>query len=496
MKRNETDQLAAFFFTKKMMKDVLNGQILSNFGHSPTSDQLEVVSAFSEFVFSSDAASLFLLRGFAGTGKTSLVSALVQTLRQLERSCVLMAPTGRAAKVFSAYACHEAFTIHKRIYRQQSLEQNAAFTLGFNALHHAFFFVDEASMVSRDGGLLDDLIQFVYGNGRGCRLVLVGDTAQLPPVGEDDSPALSPDVLRGYGMTVHAATLTQVVRQQEESGILWNATRLRHLLSRTVGVAGFAPTWRDGCKIRFYGFADVVNVPGSELIETLSDCYHRFGIDETIVVCRSNKRAVAYNNGIRNQILGREDELCQGDQLMIAKNNYHVLLHIEEGMEEGASFLANGDIAMVERVRNVRELYGFRFADCTLCMPDYSDLEFDATVLLDTLHAEAPALPRDRQEQLYQAVLEDYQDLPNKRERLKKLREDSYFNALQVKYAYAVTCHKAQGGQWSHVFIDQGYMTEEMLDRDYVRWLYTALTRATATVYFVNWREQQTLLPD
>jgi len=491
-----------------MLIDYLKEQIGANFGHLPTQDQENAIDLLAQFILSPESNRVFLLKGFAGTGKTSLLAAVVKTLEQLERPCVLMAPTGRAAKVFSLYADHPAFTIHKRIYRQKSIDADSIFSLNYNMLHRVFFIVDEASMISntqdysaQHASLLDDLISFVYAGDQQCRLILVGDTAQLPPVGEAESPALQPEVLRSYGLEVMQTTLRQIVRQQEESGILWNATVLRRLIDTDQVF--------DLPKIRFFGFKDVVNVPGDELIETLSNCYARFGLDETMVVCRSNKRAVVYNNGIRSQILGREEELSSGDLVMIAKNNYFwvkasaasATSSSGEGMERqrdeavgaSVSFLANGDVAAVERVRNERELYGFHFADCTLRLPDYDDYEVEATVLLDTLHAEAPALSREQQELLFQRVMEDYADIPQKRERLKKMKDDPYFNALQLKYAYAVTCHKAQGGQWSHVFIDQGYMTDDMLGPDYFRWLYTALPRATQTVYFVNWRDVQTL---
>ena len=489
-----------------MIKDYLKEQILSNFGHLPTADQSDAISALSEFILSSVPVSLFVLRGFAGTGKTSLVSALVRTMEQLGRTCVLMAPTGRAAKVFSLYARHPAYTIHRRIYRQKSMDQDAAFALNYNNARQVLFIVDEASMVSNrpDGqmlrqSVLEDLLQFVYGGGvTGCRLVLCGDTAQLPPVGEDESPALQPDRLRAMGMDVTMATLTGIVRQREASGILWNATRLRRCIESD-DVYGWPA-------IRFTGFPDVVNVPGEELIETIAGCYAQQGMDETMIVCRSNKRAVAYNRGIRFQILGYEDELCGGDIVMIAKNNYFWTRKPEQDEAPkpqagqtgsdvsgpAVEYIANGDIAVVHRVWNEREFYGFRFADCLLTLPDYGDYEFTATVLLDTLHAEAPSLPHDRQEQLFRGVMEDYADIPLKRDRLKKLKDDIYYNALQLKYAYAVTCHKAQGGQWGHVFIDQGFMTDEMLGPDYYRWLYTAMTRATEKVYFVNWRKEQT----
>ena len=488
-----------------MIFDYFRELILNNFGHNPTTQQQEVVEALAEFILretdseasadkqnlSARNADVFILRGYAGTGKTSLVSALVKTMEQLERHCVLMAPTGRAAKVFSLYSGHEAFTIHKRIYRQKSIEDDTIFSMGYNMLKNALFIVDEASMISNDasnsiygtGRLLDDLIQFVY-SSEGCRLILLGDTAQLPPVGDTKSPALQPEVLMGYGLSVACMTLSQVVRQRDLSGILQNATLLRGLISQPIQSAMFNPQWK----------ADVRNVPGNELVEEISNCYHHYGIDDTIVVCRSNKRAHVYNMGIRNQILDREEELASGDLIMIVKNNYYwkadapLVEETPEGQKgTSLSFIANGDIAQVMRVRNERELYGFRFADCELRFPDYDNMELTATVLLDTLHTEAPALPHEMSEQLWNRVLEDYADIPYKKERMKKMKEDPYYNALQIKYAYAVTCHKAQGGQWSQVFIDQGYITPEMIGLDYYRWLYTAFTRATDNVYLVNW---------
>ena len=483
-----------------MIFDYFKELILNNFGHNPTTQQQEVVEALTDFILSVDKGSsgqindkVFILRGYAGTGKTSLISALVRTMEQLERRCVLMAPTGRAAKVLSLYSGHEAFTIHKRIYRQRSIDDDTIFSMGYNTMKNALFIVDEASMISNDatnavygtGRLLDDLIQFVY-SGEGCRLILLGDTAQLPPVGETKSPALQPEVLMGYGLDVTCKTLSQVVRQRNLSGILKNATQLRGIISQSGQGAGFKVQWGK----------DVQNVPGNELIETLSNCYHNYGKDDTIVVCRSNKRAHVYNMGIRNQILDREEELASGDIIMIVKNNYYWKPSLSECSENSehsdklsCSFIANGDIAQVLRVRNERELYGFRFADCELRFPDYDNMELTATVLLDTLHTEAPALPHEMSEQLWNRVLEDYADIPYKKDRMKKMKEDPYVNALQIKYAYAVTCHKAQGGQWSQVFIDQGHITPEMMGLDYYRWLYTAFTRATDNIYLVNWPE-------
>lgn len=310
--------------------------------------------------------------------------------------------------------------------------------------------------------------------------MLVGDTAQLPPVGEELSPALSRRALEGYGLHVWEGELTQVVRQHDESGILWNATRLRHWIT--------ADEYTGLPQVRILGFPDIRRVPGDELIEALEEAYSRCGLDQAIVVTRSNKRANIYNNGIRGRILGREEELTGGDQLLVAKNNYFWTAGQKDCPFD---FLANGDVAVVRKVRRTREMYGFRFADVWLRFPDYDDVELEATVLLDTLQSEAPALTKKQSDALFFAVEADYMDITVRRERLKKLKTNPYFNALQVKYAYAVTCHKAQGGQWQRVFVDQGYMTEDMLTPDYVRWLYTAFTRATETLYLVNWPPNQ-----
>lgn len=470
-----------------MINNYLERQIKENFSYQPTFEQEIAVKSLSEFLLSRGTDVVFILRGYAGTGKTSLVGALVKTMDQLQQKSVLLAPTGRAAKVFSAYAGHAAFTIHKKIYRQRSFSNEVSnFSINDNLSTHTLFIVDEASMISNEGlsggmfgtgRLLDDLIQFVY-SGTGCRLLLMGDTAQLPPVGEEQSPALFAEALKGYGLSVIEVDLTQVVRQVQDSGILWNATQLRQLIAA------------DECtalpKIRISGFADVKVVPGDELIDTLNSCYERDGMDETIVVCRSNKRANIYNKGIRAQILYREDELNTGDLLMVAKNNYYWTEKYKD-ME----FIANGEIAVVRRVRRTRELYGFRFADVLLSFPDQNDFELEANLLLDTLHSDAPALPKEANDRLFHTVLEDYADIPLKRDRMKKMKEDPHYNALQVKYAYAVTCHKAQGGQWQNVFLDQGYMSEEYLTPDYFRWLYTAFTRATKTIYLVNYPKEQ-----
>lgn len=398
-----------------MINNYLLQQIKENFSYEPTFEQELAVKSLADFLLSTSSDSIFVLKGYAGTGKTSLVGALVKTMDQLKQKSVLLAPTGRAAKVFSLYAGHSAFTIHKKIYRQRSFSNEMTdFSLNDNLSTHTLFIVDEASMISNgglsggmfgSGRLLDDLIRFVY-SGTGCRLLLMGDTAQLPPVGEDESPALSVEVLQGYNLDVSEMILKQVVRQTSDSGILWNATELRRC------IAG------DDCfslpKVKVSGFPDIKVLPGDELVETLTSCYDKEGMDETIVICRSNKRANIYNNGIRNMILYREEELSTGDLLMVAKNNY---FWTEQEKNKEIEFIANGDIAVVRRVRRTREMYGFRFADVTVTFPDYDDYELEATVLLDTLHSDSPSLPKSENDRLFYAVLEDYADITVKRDR-------------------------------------------------------------------------------
>ena len=472
-----------------MIHEELKYRIRQTFGFTPTAEQEYALDVFARFMTDSDDQVVMIMRGSAGTGKTTLAGAIVRAMAALKQKMILLAPTGRAAKVFSLNAGHVAYTIHRRIYRQKSAGDLSSFNLNDNLNRDTLFIIDEASMIANQGYgdsafgsgcLLDDLMTFVYQSGRGsnCRMLLIGDKAQLPPVGEDESPALMADVLRCYGMRVYECDLNQVLRQGEESGILWNATQIRQMITHD--------EMTQLPKIRFAGFADIQMVPGGELIDALSTSYYRVGTDETIVITRSNKRANIYNQGIRNQVLDREDELCRGDQLMIVKNNYFWT----EGSKE-IPFIANGDIAVVQRVRHVHELYGFRFAEVTMQLPDYDDFELTATVCLDTLTSEAPALTHEQQEQLYNAVMEDYADIPQKTERIKKMKTDGYYNALQVKFAYAVTCHKAQGGQWAHVYLDQGYMTDDMLTPDYIHWLYTAFTRATEQLYLVNWPQLQ-----
>ena len=470
--------------------DDLGALIRENFLHNPTKEQEKAISLLSDFLLSREQDSIFLLKGYAGTGKTSLLAALVRTMQQLRLRVMLLAPTGRAAKVLSNYAGAPAFTIHRKIYRQKSITEMDVFQNNINMRQDTLFIVDEASMIANDaheqtmfgtGRLLDDLMQYVY-SCNGCRLLLVGDTAQLPPVGETESPALSRTMLEGYGMEVTELCLTQVVRQLEESGILWNATMLRSLIQND-DVYAFP-------KLRGKSFPDIKVLPGNELIEALEQSYRNHGTDGTIVVTRSNKRANIFNNGIRTRILDYETELSGSDLIMVAKNNYYWTEREQAAngvAADAMTFIANGDVAIVRRMRNERSFYGFRFADVTLCFPDYDHRELDVTILLDTLQSESPALTRQQQETLFNGVWEDYPELTNKRDRMKRLRQDIYYNALQIKYSYAVTCHKAQGGQWEHVYIDQGYINEEMLSPDYFRWLYTAITRATEQVYLVNW---------
>lgn len=512
-----------------MTQQAFIDHIIQEFGFEPTYDQQQAMQTFARFLADRDDHVVMVLRGSAGTGKTSLAGAMVRTLQRLGQKLTLMAPTGRAAKVFALNSGMPAYTIHRRIYREKAYQGlDGQFNLNDNRYRNMLFVVDEASMVSSvptgdstfgSGSLLDDLMKYVYG-GDNCRLLLIGDRAQLPPVGEDEAPALSADVLAGYGMRVYECDLNEVLRQSRDSGILYNATYIRHLITHDAAT--------DLPRIDFGGFADIEALPGGELIDSLESSYRETGLDDTIVVTRSNKRANVYNQGIRNMVLDRDEELCTGDMLMIVRNNYFwteqqkaaekaqaaspagtltpnsqplspppnsPLSPLPSPLSAAPPFLANGDRARVLRVRNVRELYGFRFADVLLQFPDYDNYEMQVTITMDSLTTDAPALTREQTEQLYNNVMEDYADLPTKSDRLKALRQDIYFNALQVKFAYAVTCHKAQGGQWQHVYVDQGYMTDDMLTPDYIHWLYTAFTRATERLFLVNWPENQTMPP-
>lgn len=457
-------------------------RILNQLPYEPNRQQMELVAAFSRFVTDTEPRQAFVLNGYAGTGKTSLTSALVRSLSDIGIRTILLAPTGRAAKVFAAYSGHGASTIHHHIYQSRKFDPQAmAFNLKRNNFKNTYFIVDEASMISNHPGeyavfgtgrLLDDLITYVY-EGEGCRLILLGDVAQLPPVGYTDSPALSPEILHSYHLTVYSYTLTDVARQRHDSGILHNATTIRKIISS----GELEPP-----VIRTKGYNDIEVITGEFLSEKIEECYDSDGIDETIIITRSNKSAVMFNQGVRGRVLYMESEICSGDMLLVAKNNYHWADNGDVEMD----FIANGDVAIVKRMRSTSELYGFRFADVTLEFPDYH-CEFDAKIILDALYSDTPALSREQNERLLNNVMEDYADIPRRAERFKKLKQDPYFNALQVKFAYSVTCHKAQGGQWKNVFIDMGYIPEEAYNNiDFYRWLYTSFTRAYGKIYLIN----------
>jgi len=461
-----------------MIDRFLYSQIIAQLGFEPTEQQQLLIEQLSKFLVSQHHDKTFLLKGYAGTGKTSVVSALVKSLVKLEQKVVLLAPTGRAAKVLSHYSGHLAKTIHKHIYRQKSAA-DVSFVLDNNLHSHTLFIVDEASMIANyagdgmlfgSGQLLDDLIHFVF-SAEGCSLILLGDTAQLPPVMQRFSPALEASKLESYGLHVTEFILTQVVRQAIESGILFNATLLRQVVDRDV--------WPTTPQFNL-SFVDVKRLSGDELIDTIQSTYSHNGMEETIVITRSNKRANLYNNGIRARVLQKEEEISSGDLLMVVKNNYFWSKPYAE-----LDFIANGDIVEVSRILRHHEIYGFRFVDVLVCFLDY-ECEMEARLLLDTLQADSPSRVEEINRQLFQAVSEDYVDIGNRRERAKQMQQNPYLNALQVKFAYAVTCHKAQGGQWQTVFIDQGMMADDQLNADYYRWLYTAFTRATEMIYLVN----------
>ena len=486
-----------------MIADEWTYRITQQLPFAPTVGQQTLINIFAQFMCDASDRVVMLLRGSAGTGKTSVARGIVRAMRTMKQKVVLLAPTGRAAKVLGGK------TIHRHIYRQHAYGEDS-FCLNNNMHTDTLFIIDEASMISGiatasvfgSGCLLDDLVKYVYA-GRNCRMMLIGDAAQLPPIGCEESPALISDYIAGYGLTVYEYDLTEVLRQAQESGILFNATMIRHMITHD-DITQLP-------RIHFDGFPDISICPGNELIEQLSDSYYHVGDDETIVITRSNKRANIFNLGIRNQVLDRDAELCSGDQLMIVKNNYFWMTTPPqpspqgrgtlgdtsmatpslEGRAGGGVFLANGDRCVVRRVRNHRQLYGFHFADAEVSFPDLDNMDLNVTVILDTLQSEAPALTAEQQEQLYNNVAEDYADITTKAARYAEMKKDIYFNALQVKYAYAVTCHKAQGGQWQHVYLDQGYMTDDMLTPSYIHWLYTAFTRATDHLYLVNWPKTQ-----
>jgi len=470
-----------------MLKKHLKDHICQNLGFEPTKGQNLLSEKLAAFIANSNPDELFLLKGYAGTGKTSMLNALVKTLRVFKFQTVLLAPTGRAAKVLASYTGQSAFTIHKKIYRQQSTTDGfGKFALDKNLAKNCFFIVDEASMISNSsiegsvfgsGRLLDDLYEYVY-TGINCKLVLVGDTAQLPPVGMDISPALNVSELEMYGCKVLHHELVDVVRQELDSGILYNATQIRSLVNEPCFQPGYFP-------IELEGFNDIQRIGGAELIEKISNCYDKYGEQQTMVITRSNKRANKFNEGIRSTIMYKEADITIGDLLMVVKNNYFWL-----GDDKRLDFIANGDIVEIQSIYNYEELYGFRFANVSLKFIDYDDLEIDCKLLLETLNIETASLSYERSQQLFEAVAEDYADIRSKKKRWEKIKENEYFNALQVKFAYAVTCHKAQGGQWDAVFVDQGYLLEERIDVEYLRWLYTAFTRPVKELFLVNFNKE------
>lgn len=465
--------------------DVFVDKIAKNLTFQPNNSQWNALNLLSRFILEPTLNDrIFVLRGYAGTGKTSLMGALVKTMNEMKMNTVLMAPTGRAAKVLSNMAGKPAMTIHKSIYRQQKFNLSfEGFNLMDNRNNHTLYICDEASMISTinesyhfgTGNLLDDLIEYVYA-GNQCRLLLIGDSAQLPPVGQKRSPALEIGKLQEYGLEVMSAELTEVARQQLDSGILANATMLRNMLNQ--GMTDSLP------KIMHKNFPDVRSIDGYEFLEELSNSYSHNGLDDTIIITRSNIRANKFNQAVRNQILYREEELCAGERLLVVKNNYYW------GKEfENFPFIANGDTITVKRVRSEIEMYGFRFAEVEIELPDY-DVETEVIVLLDTLMAEGPSLSQEDQQRLFEAVMMDYPEIRNQRDLIKAVKENKYFNALQVKYAYGVTCHKSQGGQWNDVYLDLGYINPDHLGIDFYRWLYTAFTRARKTLFLVNMSDE------
>ncbi|HEX3008781.1 MAG TPA: AAA family ATPase [Bacteroidales bacterium] len=468
-----------------MIKKHLEKLFEDNLEYEATPGQQMLIAMLSDFILKTDERSAFLIKGYAGTGKTTVIATLVKVLAQLKINAVLMAPTGRAAKVLSQYSATEASTIHKAIYRQMSSKDAMSkFVLGKNFTPNTIFIVDEASMISDQSGenaffgsgnLLQDMISYVF-SARNCKLILSGDTAQLPPVGMSLSNAMSALNLSGYNMKVDVCELTEVVGQTLNSGILSNATSIRNVISEHK--LEF-PKIKVGRKIK-----DITCIKGGEVMETLQEHYSRYGLEQSMIICRSNRIANRYNEMIRNRILAREEEVSAGDYLMVVKNNYHWF------KSEGIDFIANGDIVKVKRVKKFEEMYGHRFATLDLILPDYKDVEFTAKVNLGTLRLETASFDGEENLKLYHAIAEDYISEKTKAKIAAKVREDPYYNALQIKYAYAVTCHKAQGGQWPVVFIDQSFFNDDMLNIDYLRWLYTAFTRATEHLVLVNFNEK------
>lgn len=460
--------------------------LINQFPFEVTVQQDIVLQQLSDFIFESSSNGLYLLKGYAGTGKTSIIGTLVNNLWNIKKSAVLMAPTGRAAKVLSNYSGKEAFTIHKKIYFPKKDKSGAVkFILQPNKHKKTIFIVDEASMIPdipgdsklfENGSLLDDLVQYVY-SGFQCKLLLIGDTAQLPPVKLDLSPALNSDNLElNYNKEVYKMELTEVVRQQKDSGILENATALREALSDAIF---------DSFKFDLEGFKDIVRlIDGHDIMDAINDAYSNLGNEETAIIVRSNKRANQYNQQIRSRILFNDYELTAGDYLMVVKNNYFWIKPTSE-----AGFIANGDIIEVLEVFHIKELYGFRFAEVKVRMVDYPKMRpFETVLLLDTISSETPSLPYEESNRLYQEVMKDYENETSKYRKFLKVKNNEFFNALQVKFSYAMTCHKSQGGQWHTVFVEQPYLPNG-IDRDYLRWLYTAVTRAKEKLYLIGFKD-------
>ncbi len=467
------------------MNNEIYNSLRNEFGFEPTSKQDLLMQQLSYFIDNKYQRGLFIIKGYAGTGKTSIVSALARHLRKNFQGFRLMAPTGRAAKVLSKYSGFRAATVHQSIYfAVTGAGGGLLLSLKENKTKNTIFIIDEASMIpdetssSKGGGrnLLYDIMEYVY-NNKGCKLIFIGDTAQLPPVGIPMSPALDLQYLKNaFSLDILNIELDEVVRQDEQSGILSNATLLRQHISDEK----YLPPFFD-----IYGQKDVINLPGIELIDELQSAYDFQGFDNTVIITRSNKRANQYNEAIRNRILFREEKINAGDYLMVVKNNYFWL---EDDSKAG--FLANGDIMELMSVQKMEEMYGFLFADVVVRLVDYPDeREVEIKLLLDSLDRETPALSYEDNNKLYKAVMEDYMEVPTISKRKELIRQNQYFNAVQVKFAYALTCHKTQGGQWHTVFVDQGYMTEERMDKEYLRWLYTATTRATDRLFFINFPE-------
>ena len=473
--------------------DFLYSGFLSKLAYPPTTCQDTLLRKVADFV-SSDEDDIMVVNGYAGTGKTTAISAVISLMKEYKTKCVLLAPTGRAAKVLSSYAGQQAYTIHKHIYRQKSVGGDGfgQFSIAPNKDKETLFVVDEVSLIGIDAGqqqstasfgtgnLLEDLVSFVR-SGVECKVILIGDSAQLPPVGLEASPALLKDYMVMMG-GVSFAELSTVVRQQQESGILYNATKVRQLISEMEYGPGLIDIF--DLQLEADGFDDVERIGGGDLIEKISDAYATYGEDDTIILCRSNKRAIKYNLGIRSTVQYKEEKLVRDDKLMIVKNCYQFV----EGLEN-VDYIANGDIAKLCKISKFEERYGLHFAEARISFPDYDDQEIVAKVILDTLESECASLTYEQSNMLYQGVNEDYAHLTTKKKRYEAVREDKYYNALQLKYANAITCHKSQGGQWKCVFIDNAFWQEELTVDD-LKWLYTALTRATEKVYLVNFKDE------